>query len=106
MAVPPIPLHEGTVRLPDGRLLGYAEFGVPDGNVVLWAPGTPGARKQLPPATPDEAIERNLRVICIERPGTGISTPYVYDSVLDYAADVADFADVLGIDRFGVAGLS
>lgn len=106
MRVPPIPLHEGTVRLPDGRLLGHAEFGDPDGDVVLWFPGTPGARKQLPPATPEEASERHLRVICIERPGTGISTPYVYDSILDYAADVADFADVLGIERFGVAGLS
>lgn len=106
MAVPPFPLHEGTARLSDGRLLGYAEFGDPDGNVVLWFPGTPGARKQLPPATPDEAVERKLRVICIERPGTGISTPYMYDAVLDYAADIADFADVLGIDRFGVAGLS
>src|SRR5207344_2980139 len=29
-----------------------------------------------------------------------------YDSMVDYAADIADFADVLGIKRFGVAGLS
>jgi pimeloyl-ACP methyl ester carboxylesterase len=106
MPVPPLPLNESVARLPGGRLLGYAEFGVPDGDVVLWFPGTPGARKQLPPATPEEAVARNLRVICIERPGTGISTPYVYDSMLDYAADMADFADVLGIERFGVAGLS
>jgi len=106
MAVPPIPLHEGTARLPDGRLLGYAEFGVPDGDVVLWFPGTPGARKQLPPATPDEAASRNLRVICIERPGTGISSPYVYDAILDFASDIADFTELLGIDQFGVAGLS
>src|SRR5689334_24779996 len=59
---------------------------------------------QRPPLFPYTTLFRS--VICIERPGTGISTPYVYDSVLDYAADVADFADVLGIDRFGVAGLS
>jgi pimeloyl-ACP methyl ester carboxylesterase len=106
MAVPPIPYHEGTARLPDGRLLGFAEFGDPDGRPVLWFHGTPGARKQLAPDTPDEARQRNLRIVSIERPGTGISTPHLYDQVLDYAYDVECFVDAMDIDRFGVAGLS
>lgn len=106
MPVPPIPNYEGTARLPDGRLLGYADFGDPRGHPVLWFHGTPGARKQLPPDTPHEAAERGLRVIVVERPGTGISTPFLYDTVLDYAADIEEFADVLGLEEFGVAGLS
>lgn len=103
---PPQPFHESIVVLPAGRALGYAEFGDPDGDPVLWFHGTPGARKQIPPDIDGEAKARGFRVIVVERPGTGFSTPYTYGKVLDWAADVEAFADGLGLDTFATCGLS
>lgn len=102
----PVPRIESMVTLAGGRALGYAEFGDPDGKPVLWFHGTPGARKQIPPDSPRLAEEMGIRLIVIERPGTGFSTSYTYDCVLDWAKDVEAFADGLGLDRFAVVGLS
>ncbi len=104
--LPPPTYHEGVAILPGGRALGYAEFGDPHGDPVLWFHGTPGARKQIPPDINEEGRARGFRVIGIDRPGTGLSTPHTYGRVLDWAADVESFADALGLDRFAVAGLS
>ena len=103
---PPRPNRDDVVVLDDGRKLGFAEFGDPDGDPVLWFHGTPGARQQLPPDVGDAGRERGLRIIGMERPGTGESTPYLYDVVIEYAADVAQFADRLGLERYAVVGLS
>ena len=105
-AKPPKPRYEGVVALPGGRCLGYAEYGDPDGDVALWFHGTPGARKQIPPDISEQAAERHFRVFCVERPGTGFSTPFRYGRVLDWADDVEAFADGLGIGRFATIGLS
>ena len=43
----PLPRVEGTIPLPDGRSLGYAEFGDEHGVLVLWFHGSPGARRWL-----------------------------------------------------------
>ena len=85
----PTPLRDETVSLPDGRLIGFAEFGDPDGDAVFWFHGTPGARQQLPPDVHLEARRRGLRVIGIDRPGTGKSTPYLYDVLIEFAVDLA-----------------
>ncbi|CDM77434.1 conserved hypothetical hydrolase [Mycobacterium marinum E11] len=45
------PRAEGRFYLPDGRRLGFAEFGDPAGAVVLWFHGTPGATP-VPAAVP------------------------------------------------------
>lgn len=100
------PRVEGTVRLADGRHIGFAEFGVPDGRPVLWFHGTPGAKRQIPPHARDLAVERGVRLIGIERPGTGRSTSHRYDALIEYADDIAELADHLGFERFGVVGLS
>jgi pimeloyl-ACP methyl ester carboxylesterase len=103
--VPP-PRTEGTVLLPDGRHLGYAEFGDPSGPLVLWFHGTPGARRQVPPIGRRVAEELGLRIACVERPGVGASTDHVYRQLRDWADDVAVVADHLERDRFLVIGLS
>jgi pimeloyl-ACP methyl ester carboxylesterase len=100
------PAIEGTFQLPDGRQLGYAEFGVPDGPLVLWFHGTPGARRQFPPVGRRAAEELGLRVVSVERPGVGDSTDHAYRVLTDWAPDVAQVADQLGHERFLVAALS
>ncbi len=103
----PIPaLAESTVDVPRGGCLGYAEFGDPEGDPVVWFHATPGARKQFPPDAHALAIERRIRLIGVERPGTGLSTRFRYRRILDWADDVEAFADGLGLERFAVVGLS
>lgn len=102
----PPPRRLGQSLLGDGRSLGWAEYGHPDGDAVLWFHGTPGARNQVPPSINEAALQRGFRVITVERPGTGVSTDHRYRRILEFAPDVEALADDLGLDRFGVVGLS
>lgn len=108
MPHPPLdpPRFEGALRLPGGRRLGYAEFGPASGKPLLWFHGTPGARRQISPQARALAHEQDVRIVSVERPGIGESTPHVYDTLVDYARDIERLCDALGIERFGVAGLS
>jgi len=94
------------MTLNDGRHLGYAEFGDPDGPLVLWFHGSPGARRQVPPAGRRAAKDLGLRLVCVERPGVGSSTDHAYERLSDWAADIALLADHLGHERFMIVGLS
>jgi pimeloyl-ACP methyl ester carboxylesterase len=104
--VAPPPRVEGKVTLADGRCIGFAEYGAPDGRPVLWFHGTPGARRQIPVAAREAAQLHGVRLISLERPGVGSSTPYLYEAVLGWTADVDECTDRLGVDRFGLVGLS
>jgi pimeloyl-ACP methyl ester carboxylesterase len=97
---------EGTVELSDGRSIGVAEYGDPLGEVIFWFHGTPGGRRQIPPRARDIASERGVRLIGVERPGVGRSTPHLHRSVAEGAHDIESVADRLNIERFGVIGLS
>jgi pimeloyl-ACP methyl ester carboxylesterase len=100
------PRFEGALRLPSGRSLGFAEFGPRAGRPLLWFHGTPGARRQIPPLARTLAHARDVRIVSVERPGVGESTPHAYGAVVDFASDVARLCDALEIARFGVAALS
>lgn len=71
--------------------------------VVLFH-GAPGSRLFAPPA--GLARELGVRLVTFDRPGFGGSDRREGRTVLDTAADVAALADGLGIDRFGVVGVS
>ena len=98
--------RNSTVELDDGRLIGIAEFGPAGGFPIMWFHGTPGARRQVPPRAVEYAHEVDVRIIGVERPGVGRSTPHRYERIIDWADDIAEVLDRLGIDRFGVIGLS
>lgn len=100
------PRLEGSVAVRGGRRLGFASFGSPYGQPVVWMHGTPGARRQIPVEARVFADRHGLRIIGIDRPGIGSSTPHVYDDVLDWTADLELLADVLGLGTMHVIGLS
>jgi pimeloyl-ACP methyl ester carboxylesterase len=100
------PQLEGRIAVRGGRMLGFASFGTPNGRVIFWLHGTPGARRQIPVEARLLAEKHDLRIIGIDRPGIGSSSPHVYENVLDFAADLEIVADTLGIDTFQVIGLS
>ena len=100
------PKLEGTIAVGDDRQIGFAEFGDPQGRAVFWLHGTPGARRQIPMEARVYAEQREIRLIGVDRPGIGSSTPYQYDTVFAFADDLHTIADTLGIDKFEVIGLS
>lgn len=94
-----------SVRLRDGRRLGYAQYGDPRGRPVFAFHGLPGSRLQR---HPDERIplELGARIITVERPGFGLSDFSEKREIADFADNVEQLADQLGILRFYVAGIS
>lgn len=100
------PRLEGIVVLPNGRHLGFAEFGVPSERAILWFHGTPGARRQVPPAARALAEKEKVRLIGVERPGAGSSTAHLYPNVRAFARDVEVLIDQLGVTRCALIGLS
>ncbi|MBT8495605.1 MAG: alpha/beta hydrolase, partial [Deltaproteobacteria bacterium] len=102
----PRPHHESWIELRDGRRLAYAEFGDRSGRPILFFHGTPGARWQLPPDASSTAARHGFRIVTVDRPGVGRSTPNHRPSLLSFARDVEQLADALAVDRFAVMGLS
>lgn len=93
-----------SITLRDGRQLGFAEYGPPDGIPLMLFHGTPGSR-QLSFLERAEWVEQlGLRVLTPERPGYGLSDPAPGHRIGDWAVDVAQLADQLGLDRFHVSG--
>lgn len=94
-----------TVRLADGRQLGYAEYGDGGGAPVFLFHGTPCSRLMF--RSIDAAGRAaGARLIALDRPGIGLSDAKPGRTLLDWPGDVAEAADRLGIDRFAVAGVS
>ncbi len=94
------------MRSAKNRQIGFAEFGDPQGRAVFWLHGTPGARRQIPTEARIYAEEHNIRLIGVDRPGIGSSTPHRYANILAFADDLRTIADMLGIDKMAVIGLS
>ncbi len=94
-----------TLRLPDGRTLGYAEYGAARGKPILVFHGSPGARLQARVAHAP-ALARNVRIIAPDRPGQGLSTGRPGRVIEDWPDDVRELADALEIGRFAVVGIS
>ena len=105
----PEPLSAPQVQTRDGRQLDVREWGDPDGDPVFFLHGSPGGAllRQVEVDSGDDVFrERHLRVVTYARPGYGRSTARPGRRVVDDVEDVADIADALGLERFGVVGVS
>ena len=92
-------------QLADGRRLGFAEYGDPDGKPVilfhdLW--GNHSLRH------PDDSIlaRLGLRLIGVDRPGFGISTRKPGRGIMDVVDDVMLLSKALKLERFALLGYS
>jgi pimeloyl-ACP methyl ester carboxylesterase len=101
----PDPRAAQVLRLSDGRRLGYAEYGDPQGAPVMFFHGTPGSRRVAGWAD-QAARRRGIRLIAPDRPGFGLSDFQPGRTLGAWPADVVELADALGIARFAVAGVS
>jgi pimeloyl-ACP methyl ester carboxylesterase len=97
------PEHDHTVRLRDGRVLGYAEYGDPSGTPWFFFHGGGDCRRLIAPMS--EAAETNgVRIIAPDRWGISLSDPRPDAALLDWPDDMREPADSLGIGKFVVAG--
>jgi pimeloyl-ACP methyl ester carboxylesterase len=91
-----------TLQLANGRTLGFAEYGTPAGEPILYFHGNPGSRLELSLFGGLETVltRLNLRIIAVERPGIGLSDFQPRRRFVDWPLDVAEFADkVVKLDR-------
>lgn len=96
----------GTVmRLADGRVLSYGDYGPRDGKPIIMFHHLLGSRAEKPE---DEGLlgRLGIRLIVPERPGVGLSTPAEDWRLPDCAEDIRQLADHLHLRRFSVMGLS
>jgi pimeloyl-ACP methyl ester carboxylesterase len=93
------------IRLRDGRSMGYAEYGKPDGFVVINAHGGLACRLDVA-AADDVAAQAGVRLISPDRPGVGLSDPHPGRTILSWASDVEELLDQIGVERFAVMGWS
>jgi pimeloyl-ACP methyl ester carboxylesterase len=96
---------DSVVELLDGRSAGFATFGDPDGTPVLWCHGGPGSRLE-PAYLEQQAIDAGLRLVGIDRPGYGMSTPSPGRTIAGWVPDALAVADQLRIGRFVAVGES
>ena len=94
-----------TVTTADGRRLAYLEAGDPQGPLVLHNHGGPGSRFEAQ-LLADFAEGNGIRLVCVDRPGIGRSSPQKTRTFSGWAADLMTVADALGRHEFGVTGWS
>src|SRR5690606_1509326 len=94
-----------TVTLPDGRELAYLDFGDPAAPLVIHNHGGPSSRLEGT-LLASAAVAHGLRLVSVDRPGIGRSTPHAGWALPDWVDDLTTLADALGADRFAVSGWS
>jgi len=94
-----------SLRLSDGRALSWAEYGDPNGVPVFELHGG-GASHRSGAVYHREAEGAGVRVIAVDRPGAGGSTPNPDLSFASFPSDLRQLADHLGLRRFVVMGNS
>ncbi len=65
--------NDKTIRLHDGRTLGYAEYDIAEGKALFYFHGHPGARLEAR-FLAEQAAQAGVRLIGIDRPGMGLAT--------------------------------
>lgn len=98
-------MSDRVVGLRDGRSLCYAQYGDTRGFPVLSAHGGLSCRLDVEAAA-SAAGQAGVRLISPDRPGIGRSDPQPGRTMLDWARDVGELLDLLGVDRFAAMGWS
>ncbi len=97
--------HDPTLLLPDGRQLGYSEFGRADGQPVLYCHGFPGSRLEAELAH-GHCQQHNIRLIAPDRPGYGLSDLMPKQGLEQWPHDVAFLVNQLKVNQFSIIGIS
>jgi pimeloyl-ACP methyl ester carboxylesterase len=93
------------MKLADGRILAYRDYGNPSGVPIFLLHGLPGSSLWF---LEDDSIahELNIRHIATDRPGFGASDFNPNMTILNYSDDIIQLADSLHLDTFHMIGVS
>jgi pimeloyl-ACP methyl ester carboxylesterase len=98
-------VKEQTVTMLDGRAVGVADYGAPGQTPVIWCHGGPGCRLE-PKYFAEAAARIGVRLVGIDRPGYGRSTPQPGRTISGWVEDALTVADQLALERFATVGCS
>jgi len=93
------------LTLETGRKLGYKEYGVKGGRPVFYLHGYPGSRLEAG-LMKDQWENNDIHLISVDRPGMGLSDYQLHRTILDQPDDVMEIAAHLGLEKYGVLGVS
>lgn len=93
------------ITLKDGRKLGFAEYGNANGFPIVYCHGSQSSRLEMHYDL-SFAVNHNLHIITIDRPGHGLSDFNPIGRILGFAKDVKQLLDHLKVDKFSVIGMS
>jgi pimeloyl-ACP methyl ester carboxylesterase len=102
----PLLTAKDAIELSDGRRLSYSATGRPGGIPILYFHGAIGAPPQADLGLERTIDETGIRYLMVDRPGFAGSDPKPGRRVVDFAADVRELADRLGLARFSIVGVS
>ena len=98
-------MKTGTITMHDGRSVGFCDYGSPGQTAMVWCHGGPGSKLE-PSWVADDAARAGLRLIGIDRPGYGLSTPQPGRTIGGWVPDALAVVDHLGIAQFLTLGVS
>jgi pimeloyl-ACP methyl ester carboxylesterase len=98
-------VEDRSLRLPDGRRLGFRIYGDQRGLPVLFLHGTPGSRLKFSIAH-ESGKSLGLAIIAPDRWGYGLTEARADPSLHGFAEDMRVLMDTLGRERFAVGGIS
>jgi pimeloyl-ACP methyl ester carboxylesterase len=93
------------IHIRDDQVIEIGEFGDPAGEPYFFFPGFLGSYYQAS-LLHEHAKDLGMRIIGLNKPGTGASTFREYATMKDYGKDIALLADTLEIRQYGTIGLS
>lgn len=95
----------GGLRLPDGRALTWAEYGSPRGLPCILVPDRGSSRLAPGWLLHDSALPSAIRLLAVDRPGTGHSDPVGLGAPVDLAADLEAMILTLAVGRVALVGI-
>lgn len=100
------PGSQRSITLGDGRRLTYSCIGPESGMPVLYMHGAIGTPIGQSPGLELTMEELGVRYVMPSRPGFGGSDLSPGRTIRDFARDISQLADALGLERFAIAGVS
>ena len=95
----------GAIRVPDGRTLAWAEYGSARGVPCILVPDVGSSRLAPTWLLHDSALPSAVRMLAMDRPGTGASDPIGLGGVEEPAEDLRRLVDTLAVGRVAVVGI-
>jgi pimeloyl-ACP methyl ester carboxylesterase len=95
----------GAIRVPDGRALAWAEYGSARGVPCILIPDVGSSRLAPTWLLHDSALPSVVRLLAMDRPGTGASDPIGLGGREEPADDLRRLVETLAVGRVAVIGI-